>query len=298
MSENAIGRRLQDRFARVGAQVRLHVTDLSGSREIAVGADEPVALASVVKILICLAFARRVAAGELDQREPVDVPVFLRVGGTGTTACLDPVRMSLRDLAVSMMSVSDNAATDVVLGRTGRDAVDAVIAELGLARTHLRGDMHWGHMRVVSALGLPGPRDLDAQLEAADPEPVRALAWLDPARSNASTPREVTRLLTAIWTDRAGPAEACRFVREAMAQPVSTQRLASAFDLPGARVAAKSGTLPTVRNEAGVITLPDGDRYAAAVFARTPSIAAAAPALDAAIGAAARAAVEHLHASR
>ena len=285
---------LKDGLAAAGARGWLHVTEIGSPHELGLQPDEAVTVASVVKVIFCLAFAREVATGRLDPRERAEVPEQLRVGGTGTTACLDPVQMSLRDLAVSMMSVSDNAATDIVLAATGRPAVDAVIDELGLSHTWIRSDMRAGHMRVVRELGLAGPRDLDDQLEQAGADAIRALAWLDPARANASTPREITTLLAAIWSDRAGPPQACRFVREAMAQQVSDQRLASGFGLDGVRVAAKSGTLPTVRNECGVISFPDGRRYAAAIFTRTESVAAAAPAVDAAIGAAARLAVEHL----
>ena len=296
MSANSPVGPIERVLATAGARGWMHVVEIDTRHEFGLNADGAVAVASVIKVLFCLAFARQVAAGALDPRERVEVPASLRLGGTGTTACLDPVQMSLRDLAVSMMTVSDNAATDVVLSATGRAAVDAVTEELGLSQTWVRGDMHWGHMRVVRDLGLPDPRDLDGQLEHADPDAIRALAWLDPARSNASTPREITTLLAAIWTGRAGPPEACRFVREAMAQQVSTQRLASGFDQDGVRVAAKSGTLPTVRNECGVISFPDGRSYAAAVFTRTDSVAGAAPAVDAAIGAVARQAVEHLRA--
>lgn len=149
-------------------------------------------------------------------------------------------------------------------------------------------------MGVVRALGLPTPLHLDDQLEAADEAAVRSLALLDPQRANASTARDVGSLLNAIWTDGAGPPDACAFVRGAMAQQVTRQRLASGFDQAGVRVAAKSGTLPGVRNEAGVVTYPDGRRYSAAIFTRAESLRPNQPLIDAAIGDAARRAIEHL----
>jgi beta-lactamase class A len=151
------------------------------------------------------------------------------------------------------------------------------------------------HRRVVAELGFPDTDDLDARLAAADPHAVRALAWLDPARANATTPRDMTSLLTAIWTDRAGPPEACAFVRRVMGGQVSTQRLASGFDAD-VEVAGKTGTIPFVRNEAGVVTYPDGRAFAVAVFTRSDSLADRNPAIDASIGRAARIAVEALRA--
>lgn len=286
--------RIEQRFASLEASVGLHVAELGGARSVSVNAEVPVVLASVVKVVLCVAFARQVAAGALDPRAPIDVPEELRLGGSGATGCLDPVRMSLRDLARSMMTVSDNAATDVVLEHTGRAAIAGVLDELGLSATRFRGGMRWGHVRVVETLGLPTPRDLDGQLQRADPQAVRALGWLDPAHANASTPREIADLLHAIWRDRAGPPAACAFVREVMAGALTTHGLAAAFADTGATVAAKTGTLPTIANEAGVVSYPDGRRYAIAIFTRTAAVAPARPDVELAIGASARMAVESL----
>ena len=62
-------------------------------------------------------------------------------------------------------------------------------------------------------------------------------------------------------------------------------------------IAAKTGTLPGIRNEAGVVTYPDGGRYAVAVFTRSYTFEYRLPAVDAAIGTAARLAVEQLRAT-
>lgn len=296
MSVTTVEDQVRGVFAAAGARGALHVRQVDGRREVSVQADAPVLLASVVKIVFALAFAREVAAGRIDPTERAEVPKRYRVGGTGTTGCLDPVQMSLRDLALFMMTVSDNAATDVIYHRVGRPAIDRVVADLGLAATHVRRDMLTGHHSVVAELGLPDARDLDGRIERADEAAVRRLSLLDPATGNTGTARDIGRLLEAIWTDRAGPPQACAFVRSIMGQQVTTHRLASGFPGTGFQVAGKTGSLPGVRNEAGVVTYPDGRRYVAAVFTTAHSLALHLPAVDGAIGAAARAAVDHLRA--
>jgi beta-lactamase class A len=293
---DSVEQRIRAVFDAVGARGFIHVRQIGGPQGAAVDleADMPVATASVIKILVALAFARRAAEGAIDPTERVLVPERLRVGGPGTTGCLDPVEMSLRDLALFMMNVSDNAATDVVWDRAGWPAIGEIITDLGLSATHVRANMATGHMRTVTALGLEHPRDLDAQIERADEAAVWSLGLIDPERANASTPREVGRLLEAIWTDRAGPPQACAFVRSLMGQQVTTHRLAAGFDVPGVAVAGKTGTLPAIRNEAGVVAYPDGRRYVAAIFTRAESLADRRPDIDAAIGRAARIAVDHL----
>lgn len=289
-----VERTVRAAFDAVGARGFVHVREIGGARSVSVDADAEVAVASVVKIIFCLAFARQVAVGALDAAERARVPTGCQVGGAGTAGCRDLVEMSLRDLALFMMSISDNAATDVVFARTGREAIDAVLDALGLSGTRIRGDMMWGHMGVVRELGLPSADNLDDQVAAADEAAVWNLGWIDPQRANASTARDVGSLLEAIWTNRAGPPGACAFVRWAMAQQLTRHRLASGFDQDGVQVAAKSGTLPAIRNEAGVVTYPDGRSYLAAIFTRASSLSPNRPQIDAAIGEVARTAIEHL----
>ncbi|MGO9887291.1 MAG: serine hydrolase [Solirubrobacteraceae bacterium] len=120
-------------------------------------------------------------------------------------------------------------------------------------------------------------------------------AVFDPTRGTRTTATETVMLLQGIWTDRAGPPQACAAVRTAMARQLTRSRIASGFGA-AVTVAAKSGGLMGIaRNEAGVVTFPDGTAYAVAVFTRNGSIAAPDPAkVDACIGRIARAAIDQL----
>jgi beta-lactamase class A len=281
-------------FAEAGAVGAVHAREIgTNGREVDVGADVAVVLASVFKIPVAVAYAREVAAGRLDPAERTTVTARYRIGGIGTAGCADDVELSWRDLALFMLTMSDNAATDVLYHRLGRSAVDAVLADLGLTHTRLIGCCEDLFATIAADLQTGEGEDIDAVLAAATPEQVEKLAVLDPERTSASTPREITALLEAIWTDRAGPAEACAEVRSIMARQIWPHRLSSGFP-SDVQVAAKTGTLPGVRNEAGVVTYPDGRRYAVAVFTRANSFAPRLPAVDASIGRAARLAIDHL----
>ncbi|MBE1573602.1 serine hydrolase [Amycolatopsis roodepoortensis] len=284
-------------FAAAGARGFLHAREVgvSGGPEVAVGADDPVVLASVFKIPVAVAYAREVVAGRLDETERTRVTARYRIGGIGTAGCADDVEMSWRDLAHFMLTMSDNAATDLVYRRVGQEAVDRVLADLGLARTRLIGCCEDLFSSVIADLGAKPDDDLEAVFAAATPEQLWKLSVLDPERTTASTPREITALLDAIWTDRAGDPAACESVRKIMARQIWPHRMSSGFPA-GVAIAAKTGTLPAVRNEAGVVSDVDGRRYAVAVFTRAGSLADRLPAVDASIGTAARLAVDHLRA--
>lgn len=290
----AVQQRIRDTFTAAGADGFLHAREVGkDGRQISVGADDPVVLASVFKIPVAVAYARAVAAGQLDPAERTVVTRRYRIGGIGTAGSTDDVEMSWRDLARFMLIMSDNAATDVLYHRLGQPAVDAVIGDLALDNTVVNGCCEDLFASVLADLGAEPDGDVDAVLDAATPEQIRSLAALDPLRTIASTPRDITTLLNAIWTDRAAPAEACAGVRELMAQQIWPHRLTSGFD-NGVQLAAKTGTLPTIRNEAGVVTYPDGRQFAVAVFTRAHSLDGRQPAVDASIGAAARLAVDEL----
>lgn len=77
---------------------------------------------------------------------------------------------------------------------------------------------------------------------------------------------------------------------------VCRHRLASGFPTDDVRVAGKTGTLLNLRNEIGVVELPDGHRYAVAVFTRADSTAIRNAAAETAIGTAARLAIDQLRA--
>ncbi|MFI6901576.1 serine hydrolase [Nonomuraea sp. NPDC050394] len=277
---------MREIFDAAGAAGFVHAREVDGDAEVAFGADDPVVLASVFKIPIVLEYALQAAAGELERTERLMVTAADKDGGIGTSGCADDISLTLRDLAHFMMTMSDNAATDVLLRRVGLDRVHATLRSLGLSRTRLIGGCAELFEQVKQELG---PVDL----EKLTGEQVRSLAIRDPERTTSGTPREITTLLSLIWRDEAGPAEACQEVRRIMGNQVWPHRLSSGFG-DEVKVSGKTGTLWGVRNEAGVVEFPDGRRYAVAVFLRTVGLGLRDPAADAAIGRAARVAVDRL----
>ncbi|WP_309114462.1 serine hydrolase [Saccharothrix sp.] len=274
--------RIRAAFADAGVTGRLHAVDLADpTREVAVGADDPVVLASVFKLPLLVALLR--GGADLTRRVTLR-PDRRSTGPTGIGGMVDPVTMSLRDLAFLTMTVSDNAAADALVDVVGLDEVNRVLRELGLTRTTV---VHRARDFMHSMAEDAAPAELPAAL--ADPVVLSRLRALDPTRTNRGTARELTTLLTHVFTD-----DRYELIRRAMALQVWPHRLASGFPFDDVRVAGKTGTLPTVRNEVGVVSYPDGGRYAVAVFTRSASTAFTLPAADAVIGTAARLAVEHL----
>ena len=283
--------RIQAAFAEAGVTGWLHARDIDSGAELDADGDHPVVTASVHKLCLLVTLHEQAAAGHLDLTEQIECPPTRRTPGpTGLAAMLDPVRMSLRDTAYLMMSVSDNASADLLLDRVGLDTVNDTTARLGLTRTNA---IHTFGELMTTLRDDAGPAG--AQV-LTDPHVIGRLRALDPARTNRSTPRDMTRLLAAVWRDEACTPEHGAAMRRVLGLQVWPHRMASGFPFDDVHVAGKTGSLPTIRNEVGVIEYPDGGRYAVAVFTRAAATAATLPAADAVIGTTARLAVDALRA--
>ncbi|PZG50348.1 serine hydrolase [Spongiactinospora gelatinilytica] len=264
----------------------LHAADIDTGAQVGFGAHAAVPTASVFKLPLLVAFVRQADAGLLDPAERVAVPAADRVfGPTGISAMLDDVTASLRDLCYLMIAVSDNTAADVLLSRVGIDAVNAMLDDLGLTATRVLHDCR----EMAALLNTDG-----GEWPVTDPAVIAGLRVLDPAGTNRSTPAELTRLLGMVWRDEAASAASCAFVRRLLGLQVWPHRLSSGFPYDDVSVSGKTGTLPTLRAEAGVVEYPDGGRYAVAVFTRSHATALNQPRADAVIGTAARMAIDHL----
>lgn len=115
-------------------------------------ADQPMPLASTIKIVLLAGYAREVAAGRLDPEETVTLADWERFYLPGTDGnahpaalawlgiprdeygfAVDPSRtVRLDTLVGAMIRFSDNAATDWLLERLGEATVRATMAEAGL----------------------------------------------------------------------------------------------------------------------------------------------------------------------
>jgi beta-lactamase class A len=291
-------REIRRTFADAGVHGWLHAVPLGGpSRDIGVDPDEPVVMASVYKLPLLVAFCRRVDAGDLDPREQVTVdPSGRTAGPTGLSVMRDPVTMSWRDLACSMIAVSDNAAADVLLRRVGLEHVNEALSDLGLERTRVLGGTSDVYRSLVADTATADTTAAFRTLTSNDAAP--AVRAYDAVLASATTPREMTRLLAAVWSDRAASPRQCRFARELLGAQAWQHRLRSGFPPVGVRVAGKTGTLAAVRNEVGVVQF-DGERpVAVAVFTRAARAEEVLPRADAVIGQAARLAVTDLRSGR
>jgi beta-lactamase class A len=299
---------LREAFESAGCRGALHIRGLSDGSEVALGEDEVWLAASVIKVPIGLEFFSQVEEGELDPRTAVTLAPERRTPGpTGIALGVDPVTMSLRDLCTAMLTVSDNAATDVVLETVGKDAVNRRLQALGCTSTVLVESIAEFLDSFSKELGFEnysvllraqaGELGRPALVASTDQERIGASRVLDPARANRITARDMTRLLSAVWAGSAGPPRACANLRGVMARQV-TRRLGPLVPEGGSLAAKSGGLFGRVRNEIGVISDPGGESHAVAVLTRLHRPFGEAPAVDDAMRSVVRTGIAMLEAKR
>ncbi|CAM00695.1 beta-lactamase class A [Saccharopolyspora erythraea NRRL 2338] len=266
-------------------------------REIGIGADDLVVTASVYKLPLVVALCRAFDAGRIDPRARVRLnPPSCTPGPTGLATFLDPVTVSWRDMAASMIGVSDNTSADVILGEVGLDAVAETLAELGLERTRVVGGTADSHASLVRDTGAATAAEAFAELF--DNDAAHTVSAYDPAYASATTPREMTRLLDLIWSDAVASPQQCAFIRRLLSNQVWMHRVRAGFPSRGVHVAGKTGTVGAVRNEVSVVEFEGEVPVAVAVFTLAARADAFLPKVDAAIADCARIAVNDLRSGR
>ncbi|NKX88136.1 serine hydrolase [Nocardia coubleae] len=286
--------RIRAVFADAGCSGWLHARRCDGSvAEISVGGRDRVVMASVYKLLLCVAFYREVDHGRIDPAGRLTIdPADCTPGPTGIAALHDPITLSRRDLVTSMMTVSDNAAADVLLGELGLAAVADMAVELGLTETRVVGGTADQHQSLVRDTDTHSTAEAFAAL--ADNDEAWTVSAYDPAYASATTPEEMTRLLWRLWSGDVLSTESTEFVRAVMRNQIWPHRVAAGFPHRGVVVAGKTGTVGIIRNEVAVVEFPGEIPVAVAVFTRAARADPALPVVDAAIGEAARIAVTEL----
>jgi beta-lactamase class A len=205
------------------------IRDIKTGKTYALNEDEVFPQASSIKIAVLFEAFKRAEEGSLKLDEPLAVAPDRKVAGNGVLVHLsDPaLKLSVRDLCVLMVVLSDNTATNLLIDRVGMEAVNKRLDGLGLPRTRLRRRM----------------MDLKAAAEG---------------RENVSTPREMTTLLEKIWSGDVLKDPFRKDLIEILSiekdSPLRTGVLAVAEDVA---VAEKPGELEAVRCDSGIVLLPD-----------------------------------------
>lgn len=252
-----IERRIATRLESFAGTMGVAAIHLGTGETIAVSADARFPTASAIKTAVMVEVFHQIGAGRLRKDQLFTLSDDVKVGGSGVLHGLrGGGQHSVGDLLYLMIAVSDNTATNLLIGLVGTRKVNDRMAGYGLPLTRLYRPTFRG-----------GQAD-------AFPEEEKEFGL------GSSTPREMARLMELIARGKAVSGEAS----EEMGAILKKQQLRDMIPrrLPGAeagvKVANKTGMdeekLPdpagargAVRTDAAIVTTPKGG-YVIAIFAR------------------------------
>jgi beta-lactamase class A len=206
--------------------IAVYVLHTRTGHEVALNADRRMTAASLFKVPVMVEVFRQQRQSRFTWEQTLVVGPQHWVPGTGILQASLGRRVSVRELVQLMMSVSDNVASVMLMDLVGRENINETAKALGLRDT------------------------LVHTYTARDP--------LGPDEDNTTSARDLglllRRMVAGELIDRAASA--------AMIELMMQERVYDWMlrELPeGVRVAHKTGALPNVRNDAGIIFTPGGE---------------------------------------
>jgi beta-lactamase class A len=212
----------------------IFVKDLTSGQTFTVNADTVFPQASSIKIPILIELMRQAQGGKIDLAQRVEIHRAGLVGGSGVLQFFSDggSAISIRDLSVLMVVLSDNSATNLIIDRVGMDNVNAMLRRLGLDKTVLARKM------------------IDVSAEQAD-------------RENRSTPRQMATLVEELNAGKLLDAEHTKMTLETL-EYYKDSPLRAGLP-PEITIAEKPGSLPGAQCDTGIVFLA-GRPYAISVM--------------------------------
>lgn len=211
------------------------VIDLQSGAQLHFNADVEFPQASAIKIPILMEVFRQAGEGRFSLGDPLPVDSLNLVGGTGILSKMEdtPV-LSIRDLSILMIALSDNSATNALLDLVGLPEINSTLKSLGMEHSLLRRKM------------------INAAASARGDE-------------NISTPKEAALILQLLYQGKFVDRSTSDAILEILKKnDRSNSRLAAGIpsEVP---LAFKPGSLPGVSTEWMLVLLPERP-YAIAVM--------------------------------
>ncbi len=232
----------------LSGRLGFHAVRLADGHEVALRPDEQFPTASVIKVALCCAILDLVARGEADLADRLRLPPpGRRVAGGGVLKQLELEEVSLRDAIELTITVSDNVATNALLEHCDANRVNAYLVALGLEQTRILGLVDFARISHDLAGGI-----------------------------GVSTPREQTRLLSALARDELLTPDLCAYLRGVLGRQHYQDQIPRWLPWnPYAQyhgreqnltVANKTGELDGIRADAGLLRHGELGTVALAVF--------------------------------
>lgn len=264
--------RLQELVNAFPGTMGVAVRDIASGQQISINGDRQFPMASAYKIPILVEVFRQAEAGKFSLDDRIELSAEDRTLGSGVlTLMATGLKPTIRDLALLMIILSDNQATDVLLTKVGAENVTATMRKLGL--NNIRVDrttfeLIRDYLALIdeSAAGKSKQQLMNRpQLNTSSPERVaKADAEFAKTMKDVASPEDMARLLDMIVKGKAASEDSCRQMMTIMNRQQFNHRLPRYLP-ENTGFAHKTGTIGSTTNDAGVMFIR-GNPIALVVF--------------------------------
>ena len=276
LAEKNISQKIEKLSQGLAGRIGVAAQEIGSGVSVTVNGDEAFVMASTYKVAIAVTLLDRVDKGELKLTDLIDVPLETMVVGPNPIATnfVHPgIKLSVANLIEPMITESDNTAADACLKLAGGpEVVTKMLRSIGI--TDQRLDRYCTEMG-RDFYGLPDKAYVSLAAAAFAKDPTfearlsdRKLEYEKDPRDH-STPKAMLELLLAIDSGKILSEKSREFLLGVMSRTRTGAGRLKGLLPKGTPVAHKTGTTGGVANEVGFITLPDGRRFAIAVFTKS-----------------------------
>jgi len=260
----------------LAGRIGVAAQEIGSGVSVTINGDEAFVMASTYKVAIAVTLLDQVDKGQLKRTDLIDVPVEKMVVGPNPLVMnfLHPgIKLSVANLIEPMITESDNTASDICLEVAGGpEAVTKMLRSIGI--TDLRVDRPTSEI-LRDFYGLPDKAYATVAEAAYAKDPTLILRQSDRNLEfekdprDHSTPKAMLELLLAFDSGKILSEKSREFLLGVMSRTRTGGGRLRGLLPKGTAVAHKTGTIGGVANDVGFIGLPDGRRFAIAVFTKS-----------------------------
>jgi len=246
---------------RLDGHVGVAVKHLESGESLAVNGNRLFPLASAFKVPVLVELLYQVEEGRFGLDDEISVEKSDQHLGSGMISNLvaPGLKLSVLNMAHFMMMISDNSATDILLGKVGAENVNARLKSLGIEGMSVNRPCQ---KLITDFLALRSPARTPEEIKA-------AIVKFGENPEDSSTPLAMNALLEKIANKEILTPDHCDLILAIMRKCETGEKRIKGELPPGTIVAHKTGTIAGTVNDCGILFLPDGaGRVVLTVFSK------------------------------
>ena len=213
-------------ISQVEGSVCINFYDLNENNGFSVNGDKKLLSASMIKLLILAELMKKISENKFSLSDIITITSSMKTGGDGVLKELNTGHhFTLKELATLMIIISDNQATNILIGFLGMENINLLGKELGLKETFLGRKM----------------MDAEARKNGYD---------------NYTCADDISLLLKLIYQEKLINKEASQLMLDILLRQQQGERL-QRYLPSDIKIAHKCGDLDNLENDGGIIWIED-----------------------------------------